>query len=335
MCAKINNLYYALNSLFGISEGLSIPQIVEEQSGVDKSSQKMPGNSNGYLFSVKVIRAEGLGIYKALRNGEPDEAARPYVKLISPFIGDDGRTHDRTIGKTRRVGLNGMNPRWEQTFDYEFPRALEDRCIPIEVRVCTRGGPKKLGPQERTHSQSYFPLSPQLFRQIDSSQEIALDLEPTGYLYLNITIDREMDDMEFYFGRMIRTLSRTQAYMETLIIENITEHLREQLRQCVKTYHKKNRALNLIEHRISLLRRTPRRSTLNSVTPESCEDALLPIFGYLENNLHIVYQELYSQVANGVILRVWNEVLGAFKICFCLHCMASPVVMLATGPNRT
>ncbi|KAJ1921546.1 hypothetical protein H4219_000583 [Mycoemilia scoparia] len=312
MCAKINNVAYVLDRLFDINESLGVAQLVKDLGGDDRPSLKQVSDENYYLFSVKVIRAEGLGIYKALRNSELDESARPYVKLITPIM-EDGRTEDKLIGKTRRVPLNGMNPRWEQTFDCDFSRALEDRCAPIEVRVCTRGGPKKLGSKERTHARSYFPLSPRLFHQLDSSQDITLDLEPAGYLYLSITIDREKDDVEFYFGRMIRMLSRTQEYMETLIIEHISSYLREQLHQCVRTCRKKGKSLGIGDRPMSLLLLGQRRSGPMASKTENSEDALIPIFNYLENNLHMVYHELYYEVANEVILKVWNEVLVTFQ----------------------
>ncbi|KAJ1674575.1 hypothetical protein EV182_002998, partial [Spiromyces aspiralis] len=314
MCAKINNIAYVLYRLFDINRDLGIAELIEELGGEDRPSPKHPSDDgHSYLFSVKVIRAEGLRISKVLRDNEPDEEARPYVKIISPCLDEYGVINFKNIGKTRRVGMNGTSARWEQTFDYEYAAELGERSVPIQLRVCTSRGPNNLVPRERVHAQSYFPLSPKLLCEVDSSQDLVLDLEPAGYLYINVTIDREKDNVKFYFGRVVRTLTRTQAYMESLIIEHITSFLQGQLRQCVQVSRRKHRALDAIDKRISAFRRGPRRLSASQTLLEGCEERLMPIFNYLENNLHMVYQELYYEVANNVILRVWSEVLGVFQ----------------------
>jgi hypothetical protein len=98
-CVKLNNLERTQVDLDKIESELDSEKQSEIISAVERSHKK----ANGYLFSVRIVQAEGL---KACdMNGLSD----PYVTLV------DQQTR-KQIGKTRTI-YEDLNPVWDEMFD--------------------------------------------------------------------------------------------------------------------------------------------------------------------------------------------------------------------------
>ncbi|KAJ2469977.1 hypothetical protein GGI02_003251, partial [Coemansia sp. RSA 2322] len=144
---------------------------------------------------------------------------------------------------------------------------------------------------------------------------------PTGHLLLQVTMDGERDDVEFYSGRMFRFLERTMSDMQQRIVEQVSTGIHDYLRQILVAQPARYRASRIlnssyvgidrgIERSIQFLKRGGHQAPATiRVTQESCCEALIPLIDYLEDSLHTLFVHLYDDTANGVIVKVWGEAL--------------------------
>ncbi|KAJ1946718.1 hypothetical protein FBU59_001968, partial [Linderina macrospora] len=318
-CVKLNNLAVAADRLHELYDELQIRTLTEELGGESRPSLTAALPS-GFLFSLQVVHAENLEVYRRAHDVQVDASAQPYVKLSIASQAADGSVHRERIGKTRAVALNAMNPRWNQAFDVELPATSAAQATPVEVRVCTRDGPKRLGHKEKVHCRGYFVLSPQMAAAYEGTQDVMLDLEPSGHLLMRVTVDGERDDVDFFSGRMFRCLGHTLADLQQRLVEQLAVHIREYLRNILVVQKPRFRHTRLasgnttIERSIHFLKLSSDDSPATvRVTQESCHEALLPLIDYLEENLHVLFFDLNPEAASGVIARVWREILHAFE----------------------
>ncbi|KAJ2701032.1 hypothetical protein H4218_001702 [Coemansia sp. IMI 209128] len=320
-CIKLNNLAIALEKLHELQDDLGVRETVEALGGDNRPSIKGP-RPETFLLSFKVIRAESLEIFKEQYGAAVDAGARPYVKLAVTRQVDSEVTKRSTFGKTRPAPVGSANPRWNESFDLQVD-SREEFLAPLEARVCTRDGPKRLGYREKTRARAFFAPPSELAFGVDGSVDVVLDLEPSGHLLLQVTMDGERDDVEFYSGRMFRFLERAMSDMQHRIVEQVSCGIREYLRQILVAQPARYRASRIlgggssymnmdrsIERSIQFLKRGGHQAPATiRVTQESCCEALIPLVDYLEDSLHIMFVHLYEDTANGVICKVWHEVL--------------------------
>ncbi|KAJ2296524.1 hypothetical protein H4R23_006742, partial [Coemansia sp. Cherry 401B] len=263
-----------------------------------------------------------LELYKKQYDAAVDKNTRPYVKLAVTRA-EGGVTKRQTFAKTRPAAAGATNPRWNESFDLTIGSREEFLAL-LEARVCTRDGPKHLGFKEKTRARAFFATPAKLESGLDSSVDVELELEPAGHMLLQVTIDGERDDVEFYSGRMFRILGRTQSDMQQRIVEHVAAGIREYLRQILVSPPVRYRSSRImsgamgidrgIERSIQFLKRGGHQQPATiRVTQESCCEALIPLIDYLEDNLHTLFVHLYDGVANGVLARVWHEVLVALE----------------------
>ncbi|KAJ2345823.1 hypothetical protein GGF43_005126 [Coemansia sp. RSA 2618] len=322
-CTKLNNLSVAQEKLYELQEDLDIQATLNALGGENRPSIR-DFELEKFLLSFKVIRAEGLELHKKQYDA-PDRTTRPYVKLAVTRQAENGVTKRQTFAKTRPAPPGAMNPRWNESFDLPIGSKEEFQSL-LEARICTRDGPKHLGFKEKTRARVFFAPPAKLASGIDSSVDVILDLEPAGHLVLQATIDGERDDVEFYSGRMFRILSRTQSDMQQRIVEHVSVGIREYLRQILVSQPIRYRSSRIIspghlsidrgiERSIQFLKRGGHQAAAATirVTQESCCEALIPLIDYLEANLHVLFLHLYDNVANGVLAKVWHEVLVSLE----------------------
>lgn len=325
-CIRINNVAIALERLYELQKDLGVHETMEELGGENRPSINGP-LPNTFLLSFRVIRAESLDLSIQPHNPSesPSKLAQPYVKLAMTRKTDNDLFKRTTFGKTRAATSGTANPRWNESFDLHID-SREEFTAPVEARICTRDGPKRLGYREKTRARAFFaPPSPASFG-VDGSVDIVLDLEPVGHLLLQVTMDGERNDPEFYSGRMFRFLERTLSDMQHRIVEQVSEPIREYLRQILVTRPARYRTSKImgpahavgiergIERSIQFLKHGGHQQPATiRVTQESCCEVLIPLIDYLENNLHILFVHLYESTANGVICKVWNEILVSLE----------------------
>ncbi|KAJ2332077.1 hypothetical protein GGI00_002956, partial [Coemansia sp. RSA 2681] len=320
-CIKLNNLAIALEKLHELQDDLGVRETVQALGGDNRPSIKGP-RPETFLLSFKVIRAESLETYKEQYGAAANAGARPYVKLAVTRQVDSEVTKRSTFGKTRPAPIGSANPRWNESFDLQVD-SREEFLAPLEARVCTRDGPKRLGYREKTRARAFFAPPSELAFGVDGSVDVVLDLEPSGHLLLQVTMDGERDDVEFYSGRMFRFLERAMSDMQQRIVEQVSCGIREYLRQILVAQPARYRASRIlggsgsyvsmdrgIDRSIQFLKRGGHQSPATiRVTQESCCEALIPLVDYLEDSLHTLFVHLYDNTANGVICKVWHEVL--------------------------
>ncbi|KAI8324700.1 hypothetical protein GQ54DRAFT_55803 [Martensiomyces pterosporus] len=322
-CIKLNNLTVALDRLHELQDELGIREVAQQLGGENRPSLKSAA-TNKFLLSLKVVHAESLEIYKKQYDISVDTNARPYVKLAMVDQIDKQTTKRETFGKTRPALDNAMNPRWNQSFELELEADSAEVVAPIEVRICTRDGPKKLGHREKTHARGFIALSSKMAMGTDGTLDVVLDLEPRGYLLMRITVDGEREDMEFYSGRMFRCLEHTLSDLQQCIVEQVSVGAREYLRQILVVQSSRYRTSRImggytgidrgIERSIQFLKHGGHHSPATvRVTQESCCEALIPLIDYLEDNLHTLFIYLYEDTAFGVISKVWKEILCSIE----------------------
>ncbi|KAJ1731784.1 hypothetical protein LPJ61_002364 [Coemansia biformis] len=322
-CVKLNNLAVARDKLYGLQDDLRVGETVEALGGDGRPSIRALA-AETYLLSFKVIRAEGLELYKKHYDTSASKGTRPYVKLAVTRQAENEVTKRQTFARTREAPAGASNPRWNESFDLHVG-SRDELMTPLEARVCTRDGPKHLGFREKTRARAFFALPSKLTAGIDSSVDVVLDMEPSGHLLLQATIDGEHEDVEFYSGRMFRVLSRTLSDMQQLIVEQVSVVIRDYLRQILVSPPIRYRASRIIgtthmgidrgiDRSIQFLKRGGHQAPATiRVTQESCCEALIPLIDYLENNLHTLFIHLYEETANGVIVKVWNEALVSLE----------------------
>ncbi|KAJ2623413.1 hypothetical protein GGI26_002451 [Coemansia sp. RSA 1358] len=323
-CVRLNNLTIAKERLFELHKELDIRETIEEAGGVNRESiNKVKPES--YLLSFKIIRAEGLEMFKKQYDTNIDAGARPYVKLATTRQADKDVTKRATFAKTRPALSGPINPRWNESFDLQLGSG-DELVAPLEARICTRDGPKALGHREKTRARAFFAPPAGTALAADGSVDMVLDLEPSGHLLLQVTMDGELDDVEFYSGRIFRFLDRTLSDMQQRIVEQVSVGVREYLRQILVAQPTRYRRASRIpgqrnvgiergiERSIQFLKSGGHQEPATiRITQESCCEALIPLVDYLEDNLHTVFVNLYEDTANGVLVKVWNEILVSLE----------------------
>ncbi|KAJ2783325.1 hypothetical protein H4R18_001771 [Coemansia javaensis] len=318
-CTKLNNLAIARDKLHELHKDLGISETMEALGG-DSRAAIRDAVPDVYLVSFKVIRAEGLELYKGQYDHRVDKSARPYVTLAQTRQTEAGVTKRQRFADTREIPMSTAGLRWNQSLEWRFG-SREELTAPLEVRICTRAGPKALGFREKTRARAFFALPSRLVGSIDNSIDVVLDMEPAGHLLMQVTIDGEHDDAEYYAGRMFRALGRTLSDMQQRLVEHVAVVVREYLRMILVAAPTRYRASRVIgaghrgidrgiDRSIQFLKRGGHQAPATvRVTHESCCEELIPLIDYLEDNLHTLFIHLYEETANGVIARVWGEVL--------------------------
>ncbi|KAJ2558755.1 hypothetical protein EV175_000647 [Coemansia sp. RSA 1933] len=324
-CIKLNNLSVAKTKLHELHKELGIREAIDAVGSENRDSIKKT-KPEGYLLSFEVVRAEGLEMFKKRQDSLTQVDAKPYVKLATTRSESNDVAKRKTFGKTRPSLSGSTNPRWHESFDLQLGTG-DELIAPLEARICTRDGPKALGHREKTRARAYFAPPTGLALSSDGSVDMVLDLEPSGHLLLQVTMDGERDDVEFYSGRMFRFIDRTMSDMQQRIVEQVSSSIREYLRQILtaqasryrtsRVFGQRRMSVSLdrsIERSIQFLKSTGHKEPATiRITQESCCEALIPLIDYLEDNLHTLFVYLYDETANGVIIKVWNDMLVSLE----------------------
>ncbi|KAJ1731892.1 hypothetical protein LPJ72_003709 [Coemansia sp. Benny D160-2] len=322
-CVKLNNLSVAKTKLHELHKELGIREAIEAVGSDNRESIKKE-KPKGYLLSFEVVRAEGLEMFKKRQENAAQASCKPYVKLATTRNVSSDVAKRKTFAKTRPSLSGATNPRWQESFDLQLGTG-DELVAPLEARICTRDGPKALGNREKTRARAYFAPPTGMALATDGSVDMVLDLEPSGHLMLQVTMDGERDDVEFYSGRMFRFIDRTLSDMQQRIVEQVSSSVREYLGHILVSQATRYRTSRVfgsrhvsldrgIERSVQFLKRGGHTEPATiKITQESCCEALIPLIDYLEANLHALFVHLYDETADGVIIKVWNDMLVSLE----------------------
>ncbi|CAO3587279.1 unnamed protein product [Absidia cylindrospora] len=275
LCVKINDIEAArlrLDRLYELVDADDVADYMRENSGptTEKVEQK------NYLYSVKVVRAENLAPLN--KNGLSD----PYVVLE---FGDKQSSRTKTMNET-------LNPRWDQMFDIW----LDEKTVDVLAIVYDED---LIGPNGECGA-VWFQLSPQYFDDYQT-HELVLNLHPQGKLIIRVSMEGEKDDIQFWFGKAVRTLKRSENDAAGLIVDRMGKYIRQTLSR---------RTLDaLLGRERSFFSTFSKANTQIEPSLQDCEDCIAPVLDYLERNLQILNDNLSETNMQLVIIKIWKDIL--------------------------
>lgn len=271
MIAKINDLDEQLNAE-RLSELVQNYETDRNKKRVSKGEEQQLHQ----LYTIRVIKADNIKGFsnEGLSNG--------LVSLVDT-------SKQREIGKTRVV-RKSTNPNWDEEFEIEIP-VNHVRSISMMVWHRPSGKFQSLGNYDLCGKCSLL-LDPKRFTDDGFPNELTLELDTQGKLYLNVSLESEKIDALFSIGRAYRTLTRARDRAIELIISKFSAFVgyafsRETLKKVCGA---------------------------NGTIPASNDavyDAILPLFDYLNSNLNVLASTLSQDLLFKVMLRAWSCILKA------------------------
>lgn len=226
-----------------------------------------------HVFSVRLVKAENL----LVSSGSGGSSLSPYVTLI------DTKAR-KTIGKTRTLH-NTPLPEWDEDFEVTL---AANSTLTVSV---TAWDEKTMG----AHSicgRALLMLDPRRFKHDGIPQEIYLDLDSQGRILLEVAVESERLDALFVIGRAYRCLKRCQERCVKLIVAKFSRFIH----YCFS------------------------RSNLRSVcgalgqlkpTQAQMDDAMMPLYKYLNQNLEVLAQYLTKDLLMKVMVAAWTVVVSS------------------------
>ncbi|PVU93071.1 hypothetical protein BB561_003478 [Smittium simulii] len=350
-CVKLNNLHIAINQLHEIVKKLRVNETIKELGGDSRFLNLPVQNDKKPVYIVEIVNAEEIELLETSKKLFDQASVNVYAKLKMFFQEKARGKKTVTIGKTRPVPLNAMNPRWEEEFRIEphpflgsivNSKKVNEMQYPIGVEICSQSTFNSLVKKNTVHGRGLFYISHSSTTSSGNSTEINVDLEPCGHLHLRISKESSVDDFEYYCLRMFNKLKRTLRDLQQRIVEQASAAIRTHILRTLimaRGLNKKaqensdlfespeNKSENtilpsdivtpktreVVVRTFSFLTKGIKRSSSYKIYKDEWEDDLIPVVNYLERNLHILYNFLYDSVALGVILRIWKEILHTFE----------------------
>lgn len=334
-CVKLNNIEAATQQLDKLYEELG----VDELAALDPVDEDAISTTQQYLFSVKIVLAEGLAM-KDGSNKLPDAFA---------IIAD---TQGNRFAKTRTI-YDDVDPRWDETFDISI-RSPAWFAVWVHHRTLT--GKMLLG-------RAVFQLDPAEYADL-ISKDLLLPFDPShgsgrGHVLLRVSMEGERDDIQYHFARAFRCLKRTEADMVRTFVDKVspdpvarwaslmikmTPVLRHTLsRASIKSVIKPasnpldynqamgklsaayRTALNNVnnvakESELSIPRPAgeippppPAKTVKPELTDAQIEAAIHPLFDYLEMNNATLASTLSAEAMQSVMTKLWKQILSTIE----------------------
>ncbi|CAK7892402.1 hypothetical protein CAAN1_01S09868 [[Candida] anglica] len=265
----------ALNNLSAMMEQLSkLEEFLDPElisSTVDTYEPNSNKNYTSHVFSVRIIKAENIK-----SSASSGDNVHPYITLIDTKA-------KKTIGKTRVI-TNTDNPEWDEEFELTLPA---NSTLTISTTVWDQ----RFG----THSicgRALLQLDPRNFKHDGLPQEIYLDLDSQGRVLLEVAVESERIDAIFVMGRAHRCLKRSQERCIKLIVQKFS------------------RFIHLCFSRSNLRSICGNNGNIKP-TQEQMDDAMKPLYDYLNSNLRVLAQYMSKQLLLNVMLAAWFIVISS------------------------
>ena len=171
---------------------------VDDLAAYDTSEPIKRADQQSYLFTVKIVHAEGL-TQEGGSGRNPDTFA---------ILSDE---HGNRYAKTRTI-YDDADPRWDETFDIPA-KGTAWFMVTLRHRVLA-GKHDLLG-------RAYLRLDPNQFADL-ISKDVLLPLDSRGHVLLRISMEGERDDIQFHFGRAFRWLKRTESDMVRTFVDKVS-----------------------------------------------------------------------------------------------------------------
>ncbi|ORX34349.1 hypothetical protein BD324DRAFT_635534 [Kockovaella imperatae] len=335
-CVKLNNIEATRVRLDDLYQRLGVDSLPEV---VASNPTDQPGVGSKYLFSIKIVLAEGLVLEGSLK---PPEA----------FVILSNETGAR-LAKTRTV-YDEADPRWDETFDVSLQS-------PTWLMASIKH--RQLGIGHDLLGRAYFRLDPAEYSNM-LSNDLLLSLDTGGHLLLRVSMEGERDDTPYHFGRAFRILGRTESDMIRTFVDKMTPVLRHTLsRSSIKMILKPSNAAAIDYHEtlgklsamyksvdynkalgnvsaayktavganeyaipLPLTEQGASESSANTsaftgatgprtraLKDSDIELAIHPLFDYLEANMYTLASSLSDVSLKNVMIKLWKQILDTIE----------------------
>ena len=277
-CVILNDLDAMVSKINDLSEHCKAEEISKEISSCEREKNK---NITGqitlemhYIYTIRIISAENIKGFNS------EGLSNVSLSLINT-------SERKEIAKTKVIRKT-VDPSWDEEFELE--QTTNTPCsIVINVWHHPTGALKNLNKYEIC-GKSTLILDPRKFPSDGFPNDVILDLDTQGRVYLQVSLENEKLDALFSIGRAYRTLTRARDRAIEQIIYKFSEFIDYTFsRVTLKTICGNNKN--------------------NAPSREIVYDVMIPLFDYLNANLNILASELTEQLLNKVILRAWAQIL--------------------------
>ncbi|KAL7418776.1 hypothetical protein Q5752_006459 [Cryptotrichosporon argae] len=223
------------------------------------------------VFSVTVLRGGGL-------------LGKSQTKPADAFVAvTDKETGERLI-KTRTV-LAAEDPKWEESFEIAI-----GGIKPLEITCYDR---QLVGKHESIGSAS-IKLDPRKFE--GGGRDVLVPLAPRGLVTLRIAMQGgEKNDVGYHLQVASRALDRAAQDMVRDIVDRIADYAKS----CLSTAVLANITKPLRD------KKKPR----TALSEEEVENALMPLFEYLNDNFSVFSVTLTHATRVDVMLAIWRRLI--------------------------
>lgn len=279
-CVLLSNLESMIQKLNDLDEQIDaerLSQIVQahESEKPKRKSSKDEEPELHQLYTIRVIKAKGI---RGLSNG----LSNAIVSIV------DTSKHTE-VGKTKVIH-NTINPTWDEEFEVETP-INKARSLTMMVWHRPSGRFNSLSSYELCGKCS-ISLEPRKFTDDGLPNDVTLQLDTQGHLYLDVALESEKVDALFSMGRTYRTLSRARDRA----IELITSKFAVFVGYAFSRAKLEEVCGSQVSHVLS---------------KDDVYDAIVPLFDYLNSNLNILASSLSQDLLFKIILRAWSCILEA------------------------
>lgn len=297
-CIKLNDMEKGQIELDKIEAELQSEQLADILTKNERVSKKRVSSNihpSSYLFSVRIVQAEGL---KACdMNGLSD----PYVTLVD-------QQNRKQIAKTRTI-YEDLNPHWDELFEIATSGAKWLTATVWDENALTN---------HDLCGRAFIRLDPNAFKN-HIAQDFWLDLDTQGRILVNISMESEKDDIRFYFGKAYRTLIRSENEMIRMIVDKFTAYINYSISPATlkSLLGSKKFSMDTVSSWLSSTRLSGGGISVGSsaangkagLTQVEIEDSLIPLFDYLNENFATLANVLTRELRIKVMTRTWKVVL--------------------------
>lgn len=210
-----------------------------------------------------------------LRSSSDSSNIRPYMTLIDTLA-------RRTIAKTRT--MDSDNPEWDEEFEITL---APNETMTVSATVWE----EKFG-SHSVSGRALLQLEPRKFKHDGIAQEVYLDLDTQGRILIEIAVESEREDAVFAMGRAHRALRRSEQRITKMIVTKFSKFIK-----CCFSR--------------STLKIVCGASGNGKPTQDQMDEAMKPLYNYLNMNLLVLAQHLTKEILLRVMLEAWNVVMAS------------------------
>ncbi|KAJ3206010.1 hypothetical protein HDU67_008512 [Dinochytrium kinnereticum] len=255
-CMKLNNIIGAALQLKFIFHELGI----SDRAGKINPNAKRTENAaeNFHRYQIRIVRAYDLKICDLTTSD-------PYVRI---------KIGDATLAETDPIYKN-LNPVWNKSFDVNLPVSVQDSESFFKFEVWD----KDVG-----FSDDLCGVATKQLYLRDSkysnylTHDEVFDLDPQGRLLIRVRRMGEIDDMDFWIIRSQEILSTAAEEMVSIFVDRIIRYTSAEWKKILDKYTPSSYIISFQSAAVP--------------TEEKIEEAMKPIFMYLEKSLSLFNETL-------------------------------------------